>query len=464
MSKYNQEIFNDSQLERVHFTGIGGMGMSALAAIMLDLGYRVSGSDLNRNLLTDKLSERGAVISRGHEAVRLGETWALIYSSAVGADNPELKAARRRQFPILHRSDLLKRLLDLKPGLAVAGSHGKTSVAAQLSWMLEEAGFRPGFAIGGIVPQLDGNGRWGDGDLMVVEADESDGTFRKYNPFIELITGVDLDHFNFYKNEKDLLSAFSSFIERLDNEGKLVINEETAGLRELAGHSSSVVTYGFSPGADYRAVNIRFSGIDGGKYILEKGGEKLGEIRITLPGRCGVSNNLAAAAAALELGAGFNTVQAASQTFEGVKRRLEIRARSPFLIVEDYAHHPEEISAALEAVRPGDGGRLWCVFQPHRYSRLSRLAGELARALAPADRIIITDLYPAFEKPVEGVDAGMLTRELERIGITAPLLNQSEIVSFLKRKVGEGESVIIMGAGDVGSICGELIETLDNDQ
>lgn len=431
--------------------------MSALASIALQRGSRVSGSDLKANAATARLARAGARIYFGHQAGQGEKADLVIYSTAVSPDNPELAAARRRGIPVRHRSDLLAELIREKKTVAVAGSHGKTSTAALIIRILSESGRHPSFALGGDLVEPEANGVWDEGEWLVAEADESDGSFRKYAPRWEVITGLDLDHVSYYSGWENLAASFRVFIGNLNPGGGIVVNGDDRRLRRLLPAGEKVLTYGWGEGADFRAESIRPA--DGGsEFILKRAGQKLGAVKLPLPGRHNILNCLAAAAFTLEAGVTFSELSRALKNFKGVRRRLEIKGRpSGVLVVEDYSHHPAEVEAALAALRPLTAGRLWCVFQPHRYSRLAHFAAGLARALLPADFILLAELYPAFEEPLPGVSSALLGRELEKLGRDDYLHPpRKEIVRVLGRELKPGDTVVMMGAGDLG----ELVEHL----
>lgn len=449
-------IFGRPDIGSVHLVGIGGAGMNVLARILISLGLKVSGSDLRLTPVTEWLSRQGARIGRGHQGVLPDRTDLVVYSSAVASDNPELIEAQKRGIPVIHRSQLLAGLTRLKPTVAIAGSHGKTSTAALIAWILVQAGRKPSLALGGEAIGLGGHPGWDEGDLLVVEADESDGSLSQLFPRSEVITGLDLDHIDYYTGWEKLILTFTRFVEKLPENGLLVIEENTPHLHRLVRSGRRVVTYGLGEGALIHGREVISDG-DGSRFTIFRGGYELGPARFPQLGLCGVINSLGAVAFCLEEKVPFLEIVSALKSFPGVRRRLEIKARRPVLVVEDYAHHPVEIIAALKAVRSANPGKIHCVFQPHRYSRTRHFAPLLAKALLGADRIILADLYPAFEQPLPGVSSRLLLEELQRRGRTdARLLNRSEIRSRLERETAPGDAVVIMGAGDIGSLAGEL--------
>jgi UDP-N-acetylmuramate--alanine ligase len=453
-NQYN--LFGNRKIKRIHFIGIGGAGMSVLARIILALGFEVSGSDLRKNEITERLSLLGADIFQGHGEEQIDRADLVVYSSAVGPTNPELASARLRSIEIFHRSELLAELMRCKKGIAVAGSHGKTSTSAMIAWILIENGKSPALALGGEVIGLEDHEGWGEGDYLVAEADESDGSLSRFLPVVEVITGLDLDHVDYYSGWEKLIETFQRFVGRLPQDGSLIIESGTPDLARLSRSSAEVITYGLAPSARVRGSRIRFDR-GGSRFLVFEDDNELGEIVLGRPGTCNITNSLGAIACCLKIGVPFSDIAYALRSFRGVRRRLEIKSESPVMIVEDYAHHPAEVVAALEAIRLTEPGRLWCIFQPHRYSRTHHFFRELAGSLRAADRIILTDLYPAFEQPITGVSSALILdalREMDRPD--ALLLEQSSIRPYLEKEVLEGDAVIIMGAGDIGHLAGEL--------
>jgi len=452
-------LFGRPDVAAVHLVGIGGAGMNVLARILLTLGFRVSGSDVRLTPVTERLSRRGARIADGHGDELPGRPDLVVYSSAVAPGNPELARARRLGIPVLHRSRLLAGLTRLKPAVAVAGSHGKTTTAALIAWIQVAAGRKPSLALGGEAIGLEDHPGWDEGDLLVAEADESDGSLDRLYPRFEVITGLDLDHVDYYSSWEKLILTFARFTERLPDDGLLVIAGDTPHLHRLARGGFRVVTYGLGEGAVFRGRVISLDR-EGSRFTVSRSGVPLGEARLPQLGLCGVLNALGAIAFCRETGIAFEDIARGLKAFPGVRRRLEIKVRRPILLLEDYAHHPAEITAALRAVRSAKPARLWCVFQPHRYSRTRHFARSLAEALLGADGIILADLYPAFEEPLPGVSSRLLLESLAELGRKdARLLDRASIRSLLEREAAAGDAVVIMGAGDIGSLAGELART-----
>jgi UDP-N-acetylmuramate--alanine ligase len=462
MTKNQYNLFGNRKIKRVHFIGIGGAGMSVLARILLSLGFEVSGSDLKKNGITERLSLLGAAIFQGHLEGQVDRADLVVYSSAVDQNNPELITARRRGIDVFHRSELLAELMRCKKGIAVAGSHGKTSTSAMIAWILVESGRSPALALGGEVIGLEDHGGWGAGNYLVAEADESDGSLSRLSPLVEVITGVDLDHVDYYSGWEALIETFQGFVRRLPDDGILIIEAGTPDLDRISREATEVITYGLSPSARVRASRIRFDQ-GGSRFIVSKDDNELGEIVLRRPGTCNIINSLGAIACSLKMGVPFIDIARALSDFRGVRRRLEIKLERPVMIVEDYAHHPVEVAAALEAIRLTGPRRLWCVFQPHRYTRTQHYFYELAQSLMAADRIILADLYPAFESPLPGVSSDFILsalRDMNRPDVL--LMDQSSIRPYLEKEVIKGDAVIIMGAGDIGHLAGELASSSFN--
>ncbi|MDP8234932.1 MAG: Mur ligase domain-containing protein, partial [Candidatus Erginobacter occultus] len=339
-------VFGRSDVDTVHLVGIGGAGMNVLARILLSLGFQVTGSDLKLTAGTERLARRGARIGRGHGEERLGNPDLLVYSSAVAPDNPELVRARERGIAVFHRSELLAGLTRLKPTVAVAGSHGKTTTAALIAWILIAAGEKPSLALGGEAIGLEDHPGWDEGGWLVAEADESDGSLSRLSPRAEVITGLDLDHVDYYSDWEKLILTFERFTGNLPPDGVLVIGEDTPHLHRLGRGGFRVITYGLGEGALIRGRQVSLDAA-GSSFAVYRSGVCLGRARLAQLGLCGVINSLGAAAFCLDQGLDFEEIARGLQSFPGVSRRLEIKARRPVLVIEDYAHHPVEVAAAL---------------------------------------------------------------------------------------------------------------------
>ncbi len=444
------------RVKRFHFVGIGGIGMSGIAQILLDMGYEVSGSDIRENANTRLLREKGARIYIGHREENLGKAQVVVYSSAVRPDNPEIREARRRNIPVIPRGEMLAELFKLKEGIAVSGSHGKTTTTSMLAEILINAGFDPTVLVGGRLKRLGSNAKLGAGDLLVSEADESDGSFLKLSPAVAVVTNVDREHLDFYGSFQEIKKAFEKFVNSVPFYGFAVVNSDDETLREIIKNSHErVITYGLSPGAHVRAVDLE---LKEGRYrfrILQKE-RKLGKIHLGIPGRHNVYNALASVAVSLELGVPFSVIRESLENFRNAERRLDLKGfigETP--VYDDYGHHPTEIRAVLESLRDMYPEReLLVVFQPHRYSRTHYLFSEFVEVLKEAGGLIITDIYPAGEENLYGVSA----RELaERCGAEY-IPHKEEVFRRLRTLLRGKEVVLFLGAGSISRWCEEFVK------
>lgn len=454
---------------RVHFVGIGGIGMSGVAELLLNLGFEVSGSDVKASAVTARLQTLGATVDVGHAAAHVGDVDVVVYTSAARGDNPEVAAARSRGIPVIQRAELLGELMRLRFAIAVAGAHGKTSTTSMIAFMLERAGLDPTAVIGGRLRAFSSSARWGRGAYMVAEADESDRSFLKLFPTVAVITNVDREHMEAYGGFDDLQQAFVDFANRVPFYGAVVACADDVTLRTLQPRfNRRLVTYGIGDGADVGARDIQLDGFASRCTVTRRvssgEGEVLGEMRLQVPGRHSVQNALAAVAVGLELDVPFTQIASALETFQGVERRFEIRGTvNEIRIVDDYGHHPTEIAAVLAAARAAQPTRVVVAFQPHRYSRTRDLMSEFGRVLAEADEVILTDIYPASEEPLPGVTVEALAAE-----VNAHRATPAHIVPALDRvaaRVAEvarpGDLVITLGAGSIGGVASQVLAALD---
>lgn len=454
------------KLHSVHFIGIGGAGMSAIAYVLLKRGFDVTGSDLNSSHMSSHLAEEGALVYMGHDACQVDDADAVVVSTAIHPNNVELKAAREKGLPVLHRSDVLAALLNKEgaKGVAVAGAHGKTTTSAMLSCIAKEGGVDPTVIIGGEVASLGGNAVNGSGPYVVAEADESDGSFLKFKPFIEVITNIENDHLDHYGTEENIYLAFKEFLGNLRPEGKAVLCIDNDKLAQLAAEADQpVITYGMEgSGALYTASNITYS-CDGTSYDLSYKGEKQVRVELVVPGRHNVLNSLGAYAAAREMAIEPEAILKALKAFGGAKRRFETKGRvNGIWVVDDYAHHPTEIAVTIKAALQTKPQRLVCIFQPHRYTRTKLLFKEFCSCFSNIDKLIVTDIYTAGEAPIAGVNSEALAK-----GITEATGQQVEYISrlpkveqFLENYVAPGDLVVTIGAGDVFKVGEELVREL----
>ena len=437
---------------RLHFVGIGGSGMSGIAEVLVNLGYPVSGSDLALNPAARRLRTLGAKVHRGHRADNVGDADVVVVSAAVKSDNPEVVEARRRKIPVIPRAEMLAELMRMKYGVAIAGAHGKTTTTAMIAEILTGGGADPTVVIGGRVKSLRSGAKLGRGEIMVAEADESDGSFLKMKPTIAVVTNIDREHLDHYRDLADIQDAFVQFLSRVPFYGAAVVCLDDANVRAILPRvDRRIVTYGLSSDADLSAVDVAVSGF-GATYEARRRGVRLGPVRLAVPGRHSVYNSLAALAVGLELDVPFAKIARALARFRGVDRRFQPKGEAfGARVVDDYGHHPTEIQATLAAAREGFGSRTIVVFQPHRYSRTQALLEEFGRAFFLADHVIVTGVYAAGETPLPGVDGRAVRDALVRHGhpsaVHEPKL--ANVPRLLARIVRPGDLVVTLGAGDV---------------
>lgn len=455
-------------VNHVHFIGIGGYGMSALAQVLLQMGYLVTGSDLKESGLTRRLMEQGAGIQFEHRRENIGSAELAVYSTAIPRDNPEMQEVRERGIPLWHRSELLAALLNDRYGIAVAGTHGKTTTTAMIALLLEQGGLDPTAVIGGIVTSFRGNARLGKSPYLVAEACESDHSFLRYYPRIAIVTNVEADHMEHYNNDYgQLLEAYETFLSHVVDGGCAVLCYDDSYLRSLAGRlDRKVVTYALAKTADnhvdYSARAISLTG-RGSTFTLCQHGEPVaGPITLRVPGRHNVSNAVGALAVAAQLGLDLERCTGALTDFHGAGRRFEIVGEvNGITIVDDYAHHPTEVRVTLQAARAA-GRRICCIFQPHRYTRTAFFFEEFARAFRDADMVLLHRIYPAGEKPFEGVTAQSLARRISEIK-GEPVYaaeRMDELADLALEFVRPGDMILVMGAGDISRLAYILLDRL----
>jgi len=446
----------------VHFVGIGGYGMSAIARVLLDLGHHVSGSDVAEQESTIRLRDRGAIVYIGHAAAQIEGANCVVYSTAVAHDNPELTAARARNVPVLHRSQMLAQLMDERKGIAVTGAHGKTTTTSMIAYVMERCGLDPTFVVGGVVTSIGDSAKAGKGDYVVAEADESDQSFLHYFPEIAVITNIEADHLEHYdKNFDNLKQAYRQFAGQVRTEGLCVACADDANVRELLPTvSARVVTYGLNESADCMASDVRLIGCGSTSNVWFRG-SRLGVLDLPMPGRHNVANALAATLVCMETGLTFEQISAAMATFHGAKRRFQVISDArDVMVIDDYAHHPTEIKATISAAKAASK-RIVAVFQPQRYTRTFFLFEEFSRAFAEADEVIITSIYaPAGEPEIEGVNSERLV-ELIKTNSNANtryLSTKEDVYAYLASTVRRGDMVLTMGAGDIWKVAHRLAE------
>ena len=443
------------KLNKVHFIGIGGYGMSALALILLQAGYDVRGSDIKPSRLTELLEKKGAEIYIGHRAEQIRDAQLVVYSTAIPLDNPEITASRERGLLLWHRSELLAAILNEGYGIAVAGTHGKTTTTAMVSLLLEKGGFDPTAVIGGEVSSFQGNARLGRGKYVVAEACESDHSFLRYRPYLAVITNVEADHLEHYSGDFNaLVKTYGDFINNVNESGVAILCGDDPVLRELRPQlRPPILSYGLTGDADVKGERVRLEEF-GSRFELSFRGKQLGEISLRVPGKHNVLNALGAIGVGLHMGVDFHLIKEALSSFEGAKRRFEIIGeRDGIMVVDDYAHHPTEIKATLQAAAQS-GRRLICVFQPHRYTRTNFLWKDFVEAFDSADILLLSEIYAAGEDPIPQVTSRRLAREIRRRGHDHVYVieNKEEMVQSLEKVAVSGDLILTMGAGDIWQV------------
>ncbi|MBI5561058.1 MAG: UDP-N-acetylmuramate--L-alanine ligase [Deltaproteobacteria bacterium] len=451
------------RIKKVHFVGIGGSGMCGIAEVLLNMGYMVEGSDERVNEATRRLSSLGATVHTGHRKENVRGADCVVYSSAVKADNPELDEARKENIPIIARAEMLAELMRMKYSIAVAGTHGKTTTTSMIASILAHAGLDPTAVIGGKLNSIGANAKLGSGDFLVCEADESDGSFLKLSPAIAVVTNIDREHMDHYRDMGEVKGAYLDFMNKVPFYGCSVVCLDHPAIQELLPRiSRRHITYGLSSQADIHAVEILQQGARSTFSVMTKG-KSLGKVSLNLPGRHNVLNALAAFAVALELDIPAKDIFEGLEGFKGVERRFQIKGvYGDIMVVDDYGHHPAEIKAVLRSVKDGWKRRSVVIFQPHRFSRTKDLFMEFVSAFNDAEVLFLTDIYPAGEERLEGVSAEKLYCAIKDHGHKnvsyVPFL--SEICAHLEEVLRPGDMVITLGAGDVWKVADKVAETL----
>ena len=434
--------------------------MGALASILLDKGYKVSGSDLKENELTVHLKKKGAVIFNVHHVENIKGADCIVYSSAIRVTNPELIEAVSAHVPVLKRAELLAELVNQEIGITVAGAHGKTTTTSMISHVLLQAGLKPTTAVGGIINSHTAyNANLGMGTYFVAEADESDGTFLYFKPTYSVITNIDFEHIDFYKNWDNIIAAYRKFIQRTKSDGCLIACAEDHRLKQLVSEEKiPALMYGLTPECEIYATGIETSGY-ASHFQCHYRGAMLGSVRLTVPGKHNVLNALAAIALGLRLNISFETIKEALKTFTGVKRRFQLKGNfQDIMVVDDYGHHPTEIVATLSAAKSFGKKRLVVAFQPHRYSRTKSLLDEFAKSLELCDHLIVTDVYAAGEKPGEGADIHELLPKLQqRFSSNVIYLPRDKMLSHLLENIRPGDMLVTLGAGDITHLSDQFV-------
>ncbi|MBP3961413.1 UDP-N-acetylmuramate--L-alanine ligase [Paenibacillus lignilyticus] len=456
--------------EHVHFIGIGGYGMSAIARVMLEMGYKVTGSDVARQELTEKLAAKGARIYIGHEPEHVKGADLVVYSTALSRDNVERRAAEELNIPILHRAQMLARLMNNGKGVAVAGAHGKTTTSSMIALVMENCKLDPTYIIGGEIVNVGTNAKAGKGEYVVAEADESDGSFLQYHPTIAIVTNIEPDHLENYDGDfNKLKAAYVQFLSQVKDGGSAIVCSDDTNMQAMlpeliAGPlgTEGVLTYGIDQEAIYRAQNISL-GDRKASFDMTRHGQLLGRIELSVPGRHNVYNAMATVITCLEAGVSFEAIAAAIVDFRGAKRRFQVLGEvNDILVIDDYAHHPTEIEATISAAK-STGKRIIAVFQPQRYTRTFFLLDQFSRAFTEADEVLITDIYsPAGEQQIEGVNSKKLVELIIKNSNanTTYYPTKDEVLAVLTDQVQPGDLVITMGAGDIWKVADSLAKTL----
>ncbi|MFD7680639.1 MULTISPECIES: UDP-N-acetylmuramate--L-alanine ligase [unclassified Streptomyces] len=452
-------------MDRPHFIGIGGAGMSGIAKILAQRGARVAGSDAKDSATAEALRALGVTVHIGHAADHLApDASCVVVSSAIRADNPELARAAELDIPVVHRSDALARLMDGLRPIAVAGTHGKTTTTSMLAVSLSSLGLSPSYAIGGDLDAPGSNALHGDGEIFVAEADESDRSFHKYAPEVAIVLNVELDHHANYASMDEIYASFETFVDRVTEGGTLVISADHEGARELTRRvragDVNVVTYGDAADADLRVLSVVPRGLTSEVTVLLDGAELT--FAVSVPGKHYAHNAVAALAAGVALGIPAAELAPALASYTGVKRRLQLKGEEAGVqVVDSYAHHPTEMTADLEAMRAGTSGRILVVFQPHLFSRTQELGKEMGESLALADASVVLDIYPAREDPIPGVTSELILQAARAAGAdVTPVHDKADVPSVVAGMAKPGDLVLTMGAGDVTDLGPEILARL----
>jgi UDP-N-acetylmuramate--alanine ligase len=454
--------------KNIHFVGIGGIGMSGIAELLLNLGYQVTGSDMQVSETSRRLERLGIRVNYGHEGRFSDGADVVVTSSAIDPENPEVKSALEQHVPVIQRAEMLAELMRLKKfGIAVAGSHGKTSTTSMVAWVLHQAGLDPTVVNGGKVDSLGGNAKLGEGEFLVAEADESDGSFLKLSPVIEVVTNIDMEHLDYYKDLDHIKDVFLQFIDRIPFYGAVILCLDDPHIVELLPQiRKRMITYGLHEQADIYAVDIHSMGRQS-QFTVRRGAEELGEITLNIPGRHTIYNSLATVAVGLELEIDFSVIAAALNSFDGVQRRLQVKGEAKgILVVDDYGHHPTEIRATLDAVRDGwPDRRLVVAFQPHRYTRTQALFDEFKTAFHRSDVLILTDIYAASEQPIEGITSESLIEAVKQHGQREVYFvpDVQDLHIKLIDMLQAGDLLLTLGAGNIVNAGEELLQLLSGD-
>ena len=454
------------KVDFIHFIGIGGIGMSGIAELLMNLGFKITGSDINHSENVKRLESNGIKISIGHQSKNVNNADAVVYSSAVPSNNPEIIAAIKKSIPVIRRAEMLAELINLKQtSIAVGGTHGKTSTSSMIGMVLEKTGHDPTLVVGGLVSNLNTNVKLGSGNLIVVEADEFDRSFLALNPTIAVVTNLEMEHTDCYDSLHDLKNAFLQFCHSVPFYGEVILCADSPSLMEIMPKIiKPIKTYGLSDYADFCAKNIKYNE-NKSEYTLFHKKNNLGKININVPGKHNILNSLAAITLGIELDIPLEKVKSGIKSYKGVRRRFEIKKNDQdVLVIDDYAHHPTEVEATINAAKNGWNKRIVSVFQPHLFSRTRDFFKEFAKSLFDSNIIIITDIYPAREKPIKGISSKLIMNELKLIGHKNInyLPDLEKLNQLLDTIIKSGDMLITMGAGNIWRYSDKYNEHLIN--
>jgi UDP-N-acetylmuramate--alanine ligase len=451
------------RIKKLHFVGVGGTGMCGIAEVLHNLGYGLTGSDLKKTDVTEFLEKLGITITYSHEAKNIGDADVVVYSSAVKQDNPELIAARTKKIPAIPRAEMLSELMKMKFSVAVAGTHGKTTTTSLIGHVLSAGGFDPTVIVGGRVLGVGVNAYVGKGEYLVAEADEFDRSIMRFYPTMAVITSIEAEHMECYRDLDDLHDCFVEFASRVPFYGSIIYCLDDPGLQQIRDRfSRPSISYGFSRHADLHASDVTFLP-NGSEFMCHNNGKPLGKVKVPLFGKHNVLNSMAAIATALDLEMPFDKVVAAIASFPGVGRRMEFAGETNGIkAYDDFAHHPTEIKSTLEGVRQSFANRLVVVFQPHLYSRTQALQKEFASAFFDSDLLVITDIFPSREQPIEGVTGKLIADSVMKAGhkMVEYIPDKSKIPGYLKGKLKPGDLVIVIGAGDINRLTPVILQEM----